>query len=219
MHYGAAHDCASRSCLLVGLSWKTPREDLQPLRRKTMTRTKTEDLFIEAHHERELAMAQPHRSFGDGIKDRLDVRRRTRDYAENVCARSLQLPSLRELPLCLRKLVSHIGVEGVRHSERPEPLARGSSGVKREPTRHLGSAQWLFGLQGQAQCRHAASAHAATRGRRELGVPFVGATHCVARPSTAAHAETRARQCLAPTNLLRCSYSAARTTISGCPRA
>jgi len=75
MHCGAAHDCASRSRLLVSLSWKTPREDLQPLRRKTMTRTKTEDLFIEAHHERELAMAQPHRSFGDGIKDRLDVRR------------------------------------------------------------------------------------------------------------------------------------------------
>src|SRR6202040_822538 len=69
MHYGAAHDCASRSRFLVSPSWKTLREHLQPLRRKTMTRTKAEDIFVDVYHERKLATAQPHRSFGDGIED------------------------------------------------------------------------------------------------------------------------------------------------------
>src|SRR5215813_10229758 len=109
---GAAQDCASRSRVLAGRSRKHSLNGFQPFRRETMTGAKAEKVVIEPGHEGKLASTQPHGAFGDGIEHRLHVSRRSRDDAQNLRARCLQLARLGEFMGLAVELFLQIGGRG-----------------------------------------------------------------------------------------------------------
>src|SRR2546422_513161 len=70
------------------------------------------ELAVVARDDGVLAAAQPARASNDGVEDRLDVRRRARDHAEDFGRRRLLLQSFGE-----------VGVLGLELAEQPPRAA------------------------------------------------------------------------------------------------
>src|SRR3990172_2982540 len=62
-----------------------------------MVRDEVDQLAVEAINRAENALAQAHRALSDRVEDRLDVRRRAADHAQDLTGRRLLLQRLREV--------------------------------------------------------------------------------------------------------------------------